>query len=99
MEKTFGERIKEFRKSRNLGQIQLAEIIGVGKSSISTWELNQNTPDRKSIKRLADFFNVTEQELQYGSKPEVINAIPEGYTIISLSEYIEYLRYKAQCLV
>ena len=98
MEKTFGERIKQFRKARKLTQIELAEIIGVGKSAISTWELNQNTPDNKYINQLADFFDVTQQELQYGSKPEIINAVPEGFIIIPVAEYIEFLRYKTQRL-
>jgi transcriptional regulator with XRE-family HTH domain len=96
MENTFGERIKQLRKSRKLSQSELAEIIGVGKSAISTWELNQNTPDSKYINKMADFFNVTQQELQYGSKPEVIHAAPEGFINIPISEYIEFLRYKSQ---
>ena len=55
----FGERLKELRKERNIGQVQLAKEIGVGKSIISLWETNQCEPTLSKLVALSKFFNVS----------------------------------------
>ena len=59
MEFTFGERLKELRKEKNIGQIQLAKEIGVGKSIISLWEKDICEPTLSKLIALAEFFGVT----------------------------------------
>jgi len=56
---TFGERVRELRKEKGLSQIELAKNVGVGKSVISLWELNECEPTLSKLIALADFFNVT----------------------------------------
>lgn len=56
---TFGERLKELRKERGCGQIQLAKDIGVGKSVISLWELNRCEPTLSNLIKLSLYFNVS----------------------------------------
>lgn len=56
---TFGERLKELRKERGCGQIQLAKEIGVGKSVISLWELNRCEPTLSNLIKLSLYFNVS----------------------------------------
>ena len=56
---TFGERLKELRIEKNIGQIELAKHIGVGKSIISLWETNQCEPTLTRLIAIAKFFNVT----------------------------------------
>lgn len=56
---TFGERLKELRKERGYGQIQLAKEIGVGKSVISLWELNRCEPTLSNLIKLSLYFNVS----------------------------------------
>lgn len=57
--KTFGERLKDLRKERNIGQVELAKKIGVGKSIISLWETNQCEPTLSKLVALSKFFNVS----------------------------------------
>ena len=57
--KTFGERLKELRREQNIGQVELAKKLGVGKSVISLWETNQCEPTLSKLVAIAKFFNVT----------------------------------------
>lgn len=59
MDNTFGERLKELRKEKNIGQIELAKQLGVGKSIISLWEKNECEPTLSKIVVIAKFFGVT----------------------------------------
>lgn len=56
---TFGERVRELRKEKGLSQIELSKNVGVGKSVISLWELNECEPTLSKLIALADFFGVT----------------------------------------
>ena len=56
---TFGERLKELRNEKNIGQVALAKHLGVGKSIISLWESNQCEPTLSKLIALASFFGVT----------------------------------------
>ena len=63
MENTFGERLKELRKEKNIGQIALAKEIGVGKSIISLWEKNECEPTLSKLVAIAKFFGVSTEYL------------------------------------
>lgn len=56
---TFAERIKQLRTERGLTHQQLADYIGVSKSTVSMWEIGQRSPTNKRMYELADFFHVT----------------------------------------
>ncbi len=56
---TFGIRLKNLRISKNLGQVELAKKIGVGKSIISLWEKDECEPTLSKLIALSNFFNVT----------------------------------------
>lgn len=59
MNTVFGERLKELRKERGLGQIALATALGVGKSSISLWERGESEPTLTNLITIAQYFDVT----------------------------------------
>ncbi len=59
MTPTFGEKIKEARKSKNLTQKQLADMIGAAHNSISDWENNKNKPDPDTIELLCGVLKIT----------------------------------------
>ncbi len=48
--------IIEKRKKKGVTQDQLAEYIGVSKSSVSKWETGQSYPDITFLPMLASFF-------------------------------------------
>lgn len=55
----FKERLKELRESRNLTQSQLSEVLGIGRASVSNYELGTRTPDIDVLLKIADYFEVT----------------------------------------
>lgn len=55
---TFSERIKELRKSRHFSQRELAEKLGMSKSSIAMYESGKRKPDFVALETIADYFNV-----------------------------------------
>ena len=57
------EKIKELRLNRGVSQKKLAESIGVAQSSINYWEKGQRTPSVTAAQKLADYFNITLDEL------------------------------------
>ena len=59
MSLTFGEKIKEARKQKNLTQKQLADLIGAAHNSISDWENNKNKPDPDTIELLCGALKIT----------------------------------------
>ena len=59
MKKTFGERLKELRHEKGVGQVELAEKIGVSKGIISLWENGLREPTLSDLLSLAEYFGVT----------------------------------------
>lgn len=53
-----GSRLRYLRKQDNITQQQLADSIGVAKSTISMYESGQREPDFETLEALADYFNV-----------------------------------------
>lgn len=56
---SFGERLRLLRQEKNIGQIQLAKALDVGKSIISLWELDRCEPTLSKLIALAKFFGVS----------------------------------------
>lgn len=54
-----GTRIRELRVAQELSQQQLADSLGVKRSTICKYETNVNIPDAKMIIKLAKFFDVS----------------------------------------
>lgn len=60
---TFGNILKQLRIENNLNQKELADKIGISRSSIAMYETDQRTPDYETINALSDFFNVSSDYL------------------------------------
>ena len=56
---TFGKRLADLRKRRNLTQTQLSERIGMSHSSVASWETGTREPAMAMIVKLAHYFNVS----------------------------------------
>lgn len=59
----FSKNVRELRISRKLNQIQLGEKIHYSSKAISKWENADVLPDIVTLKMLADFFNITVDDL------------------------------------
>lgn len=54
-----GKKIQAIRKTRGLNQQQLADLMGVTRSTISNWECNRRSPHLNELNELAIKLNVT----------------------------------------
>ncbi len=59
----FAEVLKDLRQEFSIGQVELAEKIGVSKGIISLWENSLREPTMSSIIALCKFFNVSSDYL------------------------------------
>ena len=59
----FGKTLIYLRNEKNVGQVELATAIGVSKGCISLWENVLREPTLTSLISLAQYFDVTLDEL------------------------------------
>lgn len=64
----FNQKLQELRKQKNLTQEELAEQLFVSRTAISKWESGRGYPNIESLKAIANFFNVTIDELLSGEE-------------------------------
>ncbi len=55
----FGERLKELRTEKNIGQNALAVALELSNASVSYWETGKQIPSAEVIFKLARFFDVS----------------------------------------
>lgn len=64
MEKqTLGKKICELRKSKNLTQLELAEMLNITDKAVSKWERDVSCPDINTFPKLAEILGVSTDEL------------------------------------
>lgn len=54
-----GKRLRELRKKKGIRQKDLANYLQISDSAIGMYENGKRDPDSETIKKLADFFNVS----------------------------------------
>lgn len=67
---TFGESLKQHRKEKNLTQEQLAEQFQVTRQTVSKWELDQAMPEVGKLVEIAEYFEISLDEILIGQKPD-----------------------------
>ena len=55
----FQIRLKALREEKKMSQREFAEIFGVAQSTVGNWEAGIREPELETIKRLADYFDVS----------------------------------------
>ena len=77
----FGKTILDLRKKKNVTQEEMAAELGVTAAAVSKWENGYTLPDILMLCALADYFNVTTDELLARNKEikyaVVVTASPE----------------------
>jgi transcriptional regulator with XRE-family HTH domain len=93
---TFGKRLRISRKIKNMTQEDLALKVGMsGKGIISTWENDNAFPKKETIEIIAKLLDVTYEWLVTGLK---LNAQKDGTILITMEEYVEYMKLKNEKL-
>ena len=65
---SLGENIVALRKKRGLTQEKLAEVFEVSRQSVTKWESGECIPNIELVCRIAEYFNITVDELVLGKK-------------------------------
>lgn len=60
---TIGKRLAEIRKSKKLKQMELAEMLNVSQQVISNIERGVTAPDIEQLKKIADIYNISLDQL------------------------------------
>ena len=94
-----GKRIKEIRKSKNIKQVELANLIDIEPTNLSKIEKGIHLPKDETIVKIANALSINTQDLfvfdHIIPKVELINKINE---IVAISE-IEDLKFFYRTLV
>ena len=91
----FGQRLKELRKNAGLSQKQLGQLIGVTKSVISFYELQDRSPSPLVLVKLSGVFHVSTDYLLGLDRRETIDiaGLSEKY-VAMLQALAKHLREK-----
>ena len=73
-----GKNIKKLREKKSITQEKLANYLGVTPQAISRWESETGYPDIELLPLIADFFDVTIDELLDRNISQNKNEIKEG---------------------
>ncbi len=97
-----GEKIKKLRNKNKLTQTELAQKVGVTKSTIAAYENNTRTPSYEVLIRLADVFKTSTDSLLLNRTESMIDVSGLNPEQIHLIEsLINHLRksemYDAAC--
>ncbi len=63
-----GERLYSFRKSKNLSQEEVANMLNVTRQTVSKWETGQSAPDFDRIVPLCELYEISTDELFTGKR-------------------------------
>src|SRR4029077_6594487 len=86
---SLGQLVKTLRRGHGLNQIDLAEAIGVARSTIAGIERGHYMPGRETLNALADFFKVSLDELRKVVPPrkvvagELVN-VPDELALLNM---------------
>ena len=67
------QRLKHFRTSSGLTQQQVADVLGLDRSTYAYYESGKTTPDIKSVNKLLKLFNISYYELMEEPDPSDVS--------------------------
>lgn len=67
----FSQRIKELRKNKGITQIEFAKLFNIATGTIAMYETGKRQPDYETLKRIAEFFNVSTDYLLGNEQKEI----------------------------
>ena len=100
IKKLLGKKIKEIRKSNNLTQEKMAEMIGIEPASLSNIENGKYYPTAENLEKILKTLNVTASELynfEYHSTPKEL--LSEMNEKMQNDEKLLRLMYKFFCSI
>lgn len=99
----FAEKLKELRKSKkHLTQQNMADILGVAKTTYASYEQGKRTPDTDLQNKIADYFGVSLDYLHgrtddKGKDPTLVAAhLDDGLTDEQMDEVQKFIEFIKQ---
>ena len=90
---SFGSRIEQLRKGKELSQEALAQLMGKShRAVISSWEKGKSEPSLSDIRKLAEILNTTVPYLTDGILTTTVAEPPPGYVMLPAQEVIDMQR-------
>ena len=89
----FSENLKHLRESKALSQQELADLIGMSKSSVNMYERGEREPGFETIEVIADFFGVTTDYL-FGRNKKVKKAVAVSDSKFDKNEVVLIRKYR-----
>lgn len=92
----FAERLKQLRKENGISQQKLADLLGLGQSTIAMWEKGKNSPEYESLLKIAKIFGtsidyLTGQKAQKAShRIPVLGYVRAGVPTEAVEEILDY---------
>ena len=91
-------RIKELRQANSIKQAELARAINVSQATMSEYETGKYEPDIETLKKIADYFDVTVDYIvggdrvsrKHGVKIPVYRAVAAGIPIEAIEDIVDY---------
>lgn len=77
---SFSQRLQLLRKKHNMTQLDLAGLVGVGKTTISNYETGYSSPDIGTVNKMASLFNVSIDYLLGNALP--VSTVAEDSAIL-----------------
>lgn len=56
---SFGSKLKQLRLENKMTQEELSNILNVSRATVGRYENNERFPDKDTLEKIADFFNVS----------------------------------------
>lgn len=99
-----GATLAQLRREKGLGQKQLAAILNLSVSALSSYENCVHAPDLMMLSRLAEFYDVTTDYLlgrtEYRCPPEALKKhITSDYTLYNIVDTVLTLNQERQTSV
>ena len=101
----FADNLRLLRKSFNLTQQEVADILGVNRSTYTFYEAGKSTPSKENIVKLCDIFNVTVgyllgvekncPELKVANRSDHVDRNSDGLGEISRNEKFIIMAYRS----
>lgn len=86
---SFGDRLKELRKSKKLTQVQVSEMIDVQQGTYSRWENGTLEPSLEAVVKLAKLFDTTTDYLLGKTIYSTLDGITHPITRIDMKKLKE----------
>ena len=69
---TIGEKIRQYRRLKNITQTQLGEILHISSQAIYKWERNLSEPNFETLKDIANAFEIPLNEFIKDTKYQIV---------------------------